>query len=64
MAVITRNFYIALAVVVCILFVGGYLFRHSEIGSFAVLVATFAVGFTLLHVLDDRDERRRQQHGR
>lgn len=56
-----RNLYISLAVGVCILFVGGYLFRDSEIGSFAVLVATFGIGHTLLRVLDDRDRHRTQQ---
>lgn len=61
---ITRNFYIAFAALVCILFSGGYVFRYSEAGSQLTVVVAFAVGFTLLHVLDDRDERRRQQHGR
>ncbi len=59
--IIKRNFYISLAIGVCILFVGGYVFRDSEIGSFAVLVATFGVSLTLIHVLDDRDRRRKQQ---
>lgn len=58
---ITRNFYIALAAAVSILLVGGYVFRHSEGGSQLTVVVAFAVGFTLLHMLDDRDQRRKQQ---
>jgi hypothetical protein len=59
---ITRNFYISLAIAIVILFGGGlFLFRGSETGSGVAMVLAFAVGLTLLQVLDDRDERRRQQ---
>jgi hypothetical protein len=43
-----------------ILFSGGWLLRHSEAGVQVVVVAAFAIGLTLLHVLDDRDRRREQ----
>ncbi len=55
---ITRNFYFSLLVANVILFGGGWLLRHSEAGVQAVVVASFAIGLTLLHVLDDRDRRR------
>jgi hypothetical protein len=58
--VITRNFYISLLVFNGILFLGGWLARDSEAGVQAVVVGAFAIGLTLLHVLDDRDRRRRQ----
>lgn len=58
--VITRNFYISLLVFNGILFPGGWLLRHSEAGVQAVVVVAFAVGITLLHVLDDRERRRKQ----
>jgi hypothetical protein len=57
---ITRNFYISLLVFNGILFSGGWLLRESEAGVQAVVVAAFAIGLTLLHVLDDRDQRRKQ----
>jgi hypothetical protein len=57
LAMITRNFYLTLLISACILLVGGFLFRHSEAGSFATAFLSFAVGFTLLQVLDDRDRR-------
>jgi hypothetical protein len=60
MVVITRNFYITLALAACVLLVGGFLFRHSEIGSFATLVVAFVGGISLLHVLDDREHRRKK----
>jgi hypothetical protein len=58
--VITRNFYISLAIFNGILFLGGWLVRDSEAGVQAVVVAAFAIGLTLLHVLDDRDRRGKQ----
>ncbi len=57
---ITRNFYISLLVFNAILFSGGWLLRGSEAGVQAVVVTAFAIGLTLLHVLDDRDRRRKQ----
>jgi len=59
---ITRNFYISLAVFNLILFSGGWLLRHSEAGVQAVVVVAFIVGLTMLHVLDDRDRRRTRGH--
>lgn len=61
MVIITRNFYISLAIAIVILFGGGFLFRGSETGSGAAMVLAFAVGLTLLHVLDGRDQRRKQR---
>lgn len=61
MPIITRNFYISLAVAILILFGGGLLFRDSEPGPQIAMVMAFAVGLTLLHVLDDRDQRRKQR---
>jgi len=55
---ITRNFYISLVVFNLILFVGGWLLRDSEAGVQAVVVVAFAVGLTMLEVLDSRDRRR------
>jgi hypothetical protein len=55
---ITRSFYISLVVFNLILFVGGWLLRHSEAGVQAIVVVAFTVGLTVLHVLDDRDRRR------
>ena len=55
---ITRNFYISLVVFNLILFVGGWLLRDSEAGVQAVVVIAFAVGLTMLEVLDGRDRRR------
>jgi hypothetical protein len=61
MVVITKNFYITLAIATCILLVGGFLFQHSEIGSFATLILAFVGGLSLLHVLDDREFRSKEQ---
>jgi hypothetical protein len=60
---ITRNFYITLLIAVCILFTGGFLFRDSEAGMFATAFLSFAIGHTLLEVLDNRDRRRNKQRG-
>ena len=59
---ITRNFYISLVVFNLILFVGGWLLRDSEAGVQAVVVLAFAVGLTMLEVLDSRDRRRTRGH--
>lgn len=59
---VTRNFYISLVVFNLILFVGGWLLRHSEAGVQAVVVIAFAVGLTMLEVLDSRDRRRTRGH--
>jgi hypothetical protein len=61
MVVITRNFYIVLVLAACVLLVGGFLFRHSEIGSFATLALAFVGGISLLNVLDDREQRRKER---
>lgn len=55
---ITKNFWITLSLAACVLAVGGAIFRNSEAGSFVVLVVAFGGGLTLLHVLDDREERK------
>jgi uncharacterized membrane protein len=62
MVVITRNFYITLALAASVLLVGAVVFRHSEIGSFATLTVAFVGGLVLLHVLDDREHRRKRGH--
>jgi uncharacterized membrane protein len=59
--VITRNFYITLALAACVLIVGGILFRNSEAGSFLTLVVAFVGGLSLLHFLDDREHRRKEE---
>ena len=59
---ITRNFYISLVVFNLILFGGGWLLRHSEVGVQAIVVVAFTVGLTLLQVLDDRARRRMRGH--
>ena len=61
MVVITKNFYITLVLAACVLFVGGLLFRHSEIGSFVTLVVVFVGGISLLHFLDDRERSRKEE---
>jgi len=55
-----RNIVIAWVAFTGILFPGGLLFRDSEAILVAFQVVAFAVGFTVLHVLDGRDRRRRQ----
>jgi hypothetical protein len=55
-----RSIYIPTLAFVCILVPGGVLLRHSEAGSFAVEFLAFAVGFTVFHVLEGRERRRRQ----
>lgn len=57
---ITRNFYLTQLIAMAIIIVAGSLFRDSEIGMFAALMTAFAVGLTLLDVLDERDHRRRK----
>jgi hypothetical protein len=59
MVVITKNFFITLALAACVLLIGGFLFRHSEIGSFVTLAVAFVGGISLLHVLDDRERDRK-----
>lgn len=61
--VITKNFYITLALAACVIFGGGILFRHSEIGVFATEVLAFVGGISLLNVLDDRERRRKREAG-
>jgi hypothetical protein len=55
-----RNFFTTLAIAVCILFVGRFIFRDSAAGSQLTVVASFAIGQALLFVLDSRERRRRQ----
>jgi hypothetical protein len=55
-----RNIYISFLSFVCIVGPGAFIFRNSEAATFAVEFVGFVVCFTLLHVLDDRDSRRRQ----
>ena len=61
MAMIARNFYISMTIAVIILFSGGFLFKGSEGLMWVVQILSFSVGLTLLHVLDDRDRRRKQR---
>lgn len=63
MGMITRNFYISLLIFNVILFAGGWLLRDSEAGVQAVVIMAFAVGLTLLHVLDNRDRRSKRSGG-
>lgn len=60
MPLITRNFYFTLLIAISILFVGGFLFRDSEVGSFATLAASFGIGLGLLEILDERERRRKR----
>lgn len=61
--VITKNFYITLALAGCVLFAGGFLFRHSQAGAFATVTVAFVGGISLLNVLDDRERRRKREAG-
>jgi len=61
MPIVTRNFYITLAIAALIFLVGGILFGQSSPGAQITVVAAFGVGLTLLHVLDERDRHRREQ---
>jgi Sec-independent protein secretion pathway component TatC len=63
MVVITKNFYITLALAACVIFAGGILFRHSQIGVFATLILAFGGGLSLLQFLDDRERRRKREAG-
>jgi hypothetical protein len=58
-----RNFFITLGIAVCILFVGGFIFRDSAAGSQLSVVAAFAIGLTLLNVLDARERSRKRGKG-
>jgi hypothetical protein len=58
---ITRNFYFTQLIAMGIIIVAGSLFRDSEIGMFAALMAAFVIGLTLLDVLDDREKRRHEE---
>jgi hypothetical protein len=60
---VTKNFWITLFLAACVLGVGGTVFRDSEAGSFLVLIVAFGGGLTLLHLLDDRERRRKQSGG-
>jgi hypothetical protein len=53
-----RNIYIAFLVFAAILVPGAILFRHSEMGSQAVFIASFGGGLLLLNVLDARQRSR------
>lgn len=55
-----RNVYISVLAFNGILFPGSWLLRDSEAGVQVVVVVAFAISLTLLHVLDDRDRRRKQ----
>lgn len=60
---IKRNFYLCLAVAVCVLTVGGFLFHDSEVGDYVVPGVAFFGGLILLNVLNDREWRRQQRSG-
>lgn len=51
---VTRNFYIAMAVAITVLFGGGHLIGDTEAGMFVVLMATFLIGIGLLEGLESR----------
>jgi hypothetical protein len=61
MVAIKKNFYITLALAACVIFAGGILFRHSQIGVFATLILAFGGGLSLLQFLDDRERHRKKQ---
>lgn len=61
MVVITKNFYITLGLAFCVLVVGRFLFRDSEIDLFATLMLAVVGGLSLLHFLDDRQYRREHE---
>jgi len=64
MVVITKNFYITLGLAFCVLLVGRFLFRDSEIGLFATLMLAVVGGLSLLHFLDNRQHRREREEQR
>ena len=53
-----RNFFLSLAVAICIQVFGRIAFRDSVAGSQLSVVASFAIGQTLLFVLDGRERDR------
>lgn len=57
-----RNIYISVLAFIGIMSLGILLFRDSQAALGAVQAVAFAAGFTLLHLLDGRD-RRRRHHG-
>jgi hypothetical protein len=59
MPLITRNFYITQAIAILIFIVGGILFGQSSPGAQITVIAAFVIGLTLLHVLDEREQRRK-----
>lgn len=61
MVVITKNFYITLALAACVIFAGEIFLRHSQIGVFATLIVAFGGGLSLLQFLDDRERRRKEK---
>ena len=54
---IDRAFVVSLLVFACILFGGGLVFRHSEVGGYASALGAFLVGPALLVLLDTRKDR-------
>lgn len=61
MPLVTRNFYITLAIAILIFVVGGILFGQSSPGAQITVIAAFSIGLILLDVLDDRERRRKQR---
>jgi hypothetical protein len=57
MKVFDRAFGVSLFVFACILFGGGLLFRHSEVGTYASTAIALLVGPVLLVVLAARERR-------
>ncbi len=53
-----RAFWISQLVAFVILTVGVWLVNASELGTFPVMVASFGIGITLFHKLEDREKRR------
>jgi uncharacterized membrane protein YczE len=59
MNVSPRAFWISQLVAFLILAVGVWLVNASELGTFPVMVASFGIGITLFHKLEDREKRRK-----
>jgi hypothetical protein len=55
-----RNFFTTLGIAVCIVVLGRILFQDSAAGSQLSVVAAFAIGLTLLNVLDARERSRKR----
>jgi hypothetical protein len=59
MQVNVRNIYFSLFAMACVLTVGGFFFRNTEVGGYLVPGIAFFGSLVLLDVLNTRDRRRR-----